>query len=340
MKYFKYLRYLLIGCLFSTIFISCQQRTPADQELVFTNPLVLQRADPFVYKTPEGVYYLIATVPEYNRIELRSSNTINGLAEAEPVVVWSRPESGDMSGHIWAPELHRIDGTWYIYFAAGRADDEWRIRMWVLSNDSEIPTQGEWVARGQIQTERDAFALDATTFVYEGQRYLLWTENVGPEHNTGLLLAKMADPTTIVGPQVVITVPEYEWEIQRYRVNEAPAVIFRNNKIFVTYSASATDHNYAIGLLWAEMGSNLLDTASWNKSSEPIFFSNPEFNRFGPGHNSFTVAEDGVTDLIFYHARDYKEIVGHPLFDPNRHTRVRVLNWTEDGFPDFRQNYE
>ncbi|MBN2637001.1 MAG: hypothetical protein JXR61_12080 [Prolixibacteraceae bacterium] len=29
--------------------------------------------------------------------------------------------------------------------------------------------------------------------------------------------------------------------------------------------------------------------------------------------------------------------VGHPLGDPNRDTRVRILHWTEDCSPDFRQ---
>ena len=38
---------------------------------------------------------------------------------------------------------------------------------------------------------------------------------------------------------------------------------------------------------------------------------------------------------MIYHARDYKNIKGDPLGDPNRHTRARVLLWKEDGFPDF-----
>ncbi len=33
-----------------------------------------------------------------------------------------------MSHHIWAPEIHHIDGMWYVYFAAGRAEDIWAIR--------------------------------------------------------------------------------------------------------------------------------------------------------------------------------------------------------------------
>jgi GH43 family beta-xylosidase len=43
---------------------------------------------------------------------------------------------------------------------------------------------------------------------------------------------------------------------------------------------------------------------------------------------------------MIYHARNYKEIAGEPLYDPNRHTRARVLRWTEDGMPDFGQELD
>ncbi len=308
------------------------------EEKAFDNPLALQRADPFVTKAGDSVYYFIATAPEYNRIEIRKSETINGIKEAEPVVVWRKHDQGSMSEHIWAPELHRIDGKWYIYFAASEADDKWKLRMYALSNPSEDPTKGEWTEEGQIVSNRDEFSLDATTFEFEDQRYMIWTDRASDTViNTGLYIAEMTSPTTLADKQVVITQPEYDWEIQGHRVNEGPAVLIRNGKIFVIFSASATDSNYNLGLLWADQDSDLLDPESWNKISEPVFYSNPEFDRYGPGHNSFTVAEDGETDVMIYHARDYKEIDGEPLYDPNRHTRARIIKWTEDGMPYFGQ---
>ena len=39
--------------------------------------------------------------------------------------------------------------------------------------------------------------------------------------------------------------------------------------------------------------------------------------------------------MLVYHARDYKDIQGDPLFDPNRHTRVQPIHYTADGVPDF-----
>jgi GH43 family beta-xylosidase len=307
------------------------------QDLKYNNPIALQRADPWIHRTDKGMYYLIATVPEYDRIEIRKAKTINGLTKAKPVVVWSKHESGPMSQHIWAPELHFLDGKWYIYFAASMAEDIWRIRMYALSNSSQDPTKGKWKEEGQIKTIRDDFALDATVFEHKGERYYVWAEKTRNDQNSGLIISRMKDPVTLTGAQVVITEPEYLWEKRTYMVNEGAAVIKRGDKIFMTFSASATDHTYAMGLLWAHVDSDLMDSKSWNKLPQPVFFTNEELKRFGPGHNGFTKAEDGVTDLVVYHARDYEKIEGQSLFDHNRHTRVRVLHWTEDGWPEFRQ---
>ncbi|OQO69800.1 hypothetical protein BH741_00005 [Enterococcus faecium] len=48
----------------------------------YRKPLIIQRADPFIYKHEDGYYYFIASVPSYDRIELRRSRTIAGLAYA------------------------------------------------------------------------------------------------------------------------------------------------------------------------------------------------------------------------------------------------------------------
>lgn len=55
---------------------------------------------------------------------------------------------------------------------------------------------------------------------------------------------------------------------------------------------------------------------------------------FGPGHNSFTLDEQG-NDVLVYHARNYTEIEGDPLYDPNRHTQIKALGWDAEGMPLF-----
>ncbi|MBT2757360.1 family 43 glycosylhydrolase [Mesobacillus foraminis] len=304
------------------------------------NPIIEQRADPWIYKHTDGYYYFTASVPEYDRIELRRAKTIQGLEDAKPVTAWTKPDEGPMSNLIWAPELHYIDGKWYVYYAAAWTSEIinglFDHRMFVIENESPNPLEGEWVEKGQIKTDLDTFSLDATTFEHNGTQYLVWPQK-DPEitGNSNLYIAPLKNPWTIEGPQVMISKPEYPWEIKGFWVNEGPAVLKRNGKIFITYSASATDENYCMGILTADENADLLNPESWKKSEEPVFQTNFEERQYGPGHNSFTVSEDGSEDIIVYHARTYTEIVGDPLYDPNRHTRAQVFTWKEDGTPDF-----
>lgn len=309
--------------------------THGQTEDQIVNPLIPQRADPWIYKHTDGYYYFTASVPEYDRIEVRRAATIQELSTAEPVVVWEKRDSGIMSKHIWAPEIHYIDDKWYIYFAAARVDGPFDHRIYVLENASANPLEGTWEEKGQLKTNWESFSLDATTFEHEGTRYLVWAQrNFSVPGNSNLYIAAMENPWTISGEQVELTRPEYDWEIIGFLVNEGAAVINRNGRIFITYSASATDANYAMGMLTAADDSDLLDPDSWTKSPEPVFKTNRETGQFGPGHNSFTVSPEGE-DLLVYHARNYEEIQGDPLYDPNRHTRVQPFEWNSDGTPNF-----
>ncbi|BCB91061.1 family 43 glycosylhydrolase [Phytohabitans suffuscus] len=301
------------------------------------NPLIEQRADPFITPRTDGMYYFTGSVPEYDRLVVRGAPTIAGLGGAPETVVWRRPASGRMGGHVWAPELHRVGGRWYIYFAAGDSDDVFRIRMYVLESPLPDPRDpAGWTLRGQIATEWDSFSLDATTFAHRGRRYLVWAQSE-PEIavNSSLYIARMDTPWSISTKPVRLTTPTRSWEIQGFRVNEGAAIIVRNGRVFLTFSASATDARYCMGLLTADAGADLLDRASWVKTPDPVFVTNERTGQYGPGHNTFTVAEDGVTDVLVYHARDYRDITGDPLYDPNRHTRVQKLYWHRDGTPLF-----
>ena len=133
--------------------------TLAEATAEYKNPIIKQRADPWVYKHKDGYYYFSGTVPEYDRIELRRAKTIQGLGEAQPIVVWTKRESGPKSKNIWAPELHYIDGKWYIYFAAARMDAPFDHRIYVLENASANPLEGTWVEKGRIHSKWETFSI-------------------------------------------------------------------------------------------------------------------------------------------------------------------------------------
>ncbi len=181
---------------------------------VFNNPLVKNRADPQIFLHSDGYYYFTATAPEYDRIELRRARSINELGTADAKVIWRKHASGPMSHHIWAPELHFIDGRWYLYFTAGRADAIWDIRLYALESSAVNPLEGEWIERGQIKTGWESFALDATTLAHAGQRYLVWAQRdpALDKKNTNIYLAKMDTPLSIAGSAILLSRPEYDWE--------------------------------------------------------------------------------------------------------------------------------
>lgn len=302
------------------------------------NPLVKNRADAQVFRHGDGYYYLTGSVPEYDRIVLRRSRTIAGLADAEERVLWRHEASGPMSGFIWAPEVHEIDGRWYAYFAAGPSgggEDVFRIRTYVLQCDGGDPMRGKWSVLGQFQTPWDSFNLDSTIFVHRGTRYFSWAQREpGIETNSNLYIAPLATPLTLARPATRLTVPTLDWEIRGFKVNEAPAVIESGGRLFMTYSASATDDRYCLGLLSIDVDGDLMDPHAWTKWGRPVFETCEATSVYGPGHNSFTTDDRG-RPLLVYHGRDYKEIEGDPLFNPDRHTRVQRLYFAADGTPDF-----
>lgn len=310
------------------------------QETKYNQPLILQRADPYVYLHEDGFYYFTASVPEYNRIILRRSETIEGLKEAEEVTIWEKHTTGPMSEHIWAPEIHYIEGKWYIYFAAGEKADVWKIRPYVLACYRENPMTASWVEEGRMKgKEGDDFAfsnfsLDATVLKHEGKNYFIWAQKVGSLSN--LYIAEMATPTQLKTEAVLLTKPEYDWECVGFEVNEGPAILKKDDTIFLAYSASATGACYCMGLLKAKMSSDLLNPASWTKSPVPVVVTDAEKGIYGPGHNSFTKSKDGSQDIMIYHARQYEKIIGNSLYDPNRHTMVMPVGWDEEGQPVFQ----
>lgn len=311
------------------------------KETEYNKPLILNRADPHVYKHKDGYYYFTASVPSYDKIILRRSKTIEGLADADEVIIWNKHEKGEMSHHIWAPEIHYLDNCWYIYFAAGRAEDKWAIRPYVLECKDENPLLGTWTELGKMQAADEdefsfrSFSLDATVFEDNGERYYVWAEKVGVgKMISNLYIAQMETPYKLKTIQVLLTTPDYDWERVNYWVDEGPSVVKRDGKIFLAFSGSATGACYCVGLLYANEGDDLLDPESWTKLRYPVLKTDEEKGIYGPGHNSFTKSEDGTKDIMIYHARQYDEIIGDSLYDPNRHTMMLEVEW-EDGMPVF-----
>lgn len=302
------------------------------------NPIVLQRADPYVIRH-NGEYYFTGSYPDYDRIILRKAKHLADLQSAEEVTIWTKHETGSTSHLIWAPELHRVNNKWYIYFGAAPDanidDDTFNHRVFCLENADEDPMTDNWVERGQVDTGWESFALDATSFMHNGDQYLIWgQQDFEIDSHSNLYIARMENPWTLATKPVMLAKPEFDWEKIRFKVCEGPSVLEHDGKIYLTYSASGTGPEYAMGMLTASADADLLDANSWTKSATPVFTTNEEAHMYGPGHNSFTKDEDDETDVMVYHVRNYTEITGDPLYEPNRQACAKRISWTAEG-PDF-----
>lgn len=312
-----------------------------EKVLKYNEPWILQRADPYLYRHEDGWYYFTASVPAYDSIVLRRAKTLLELADAEEKVIWEKHESGPMSEHIWAPEIHFLFGKWYLYFAGGEKEDVWNIRPYVLECQGTNPYEDEWKEMGKMKrAEEDpfsfeAFSLDATVFENKGEYYYVWAEKVGVgKQISNLYIAKMENGYTLKTVQVLLTTPDYDWERIGFWVNEGPAVIRRGKKLYLTFSASETGIDYCVGMLSADEDADLLDPGSWVKDRYPVLRTCEERKIYGPGHNSFTKDEKG-NDIMVYHARTEAVIEGNPLYNPNRHAMLMKINWDENDRPVF-----
>jgi GH43 family beta-xylosidase len=292
---------------------------------LFSNPVAARGADPWVLRWAGGYYYCGAS---RGAVRVGRSERLHEVARAPRAAVWTPPRGTPWSRHLWAPELHRLDGRFYIYVAADDGRNE-RHRMYVLEGETDDP-QRPFRLKGRIACPEDRWAIDGTVLSLEdGPRFFVWSGwEADVNGRQSLYVAPMSNPWTISGSRVRISTPELPWERgSRPLVNEGPSVLRgRGGRVFLVYSAggSWTD-DYCLGLLSLE-GKDPLQPRAWRKHERPIFARTAHV--FGPGHASFTRSPDDAEDWIVYHA------ARHRGSGWKRDVRMQRIGWNADGWPE------
>ncbi len=280
------------------------------------DPWVVEREGEYFYCYSAGNGVCVARVPSLHQL----SQTGNR--------VYTAPAGTAYSKEYWAPELHYLNGEWYIYVAADDGNNE-NHRMYVLKGTSRDPTDPfEFV--GQITDPSDKWAIDGTVMELNGELYFIWSGwegNVNVAQN--IYIAHMSDPCTIDSQRVCLSVPTCHWEkVGEPHVNEGPAVLQHGGKTFVVYSASGSwTDNYCLGMLTLT-GDDPLNPEHWDKAASPVFRKRTKV-AYGPGHCSFSKAPDGSVWMI-YHA--------NPVSGTGwsgRSVWISPVTFDENGIPDF-----
>ena len=229
-----------------------------------------------------------------------------------------------------------------LFAASGSKDNVWDIDCHIIMCNGDDPYNDEWIDKGKFNGFDDfsfrGFSLDMTYFECNRKHYVAWAQH-GGNSNVYLATINPDKPWQTISPAILLTKPEYDWERVNIPVNEGPAAMIHNGRIYLAFSASATGPEYCIGLMYADEKADLTDISNWTKLETPLLTSDDLDGEYGPGHNSFVKDENG--DWVFiYHSRDEKCFNGEcgfagqdPLYDPCRSARIRKVKWSSDGLP-------
>lgn len=349
-KYF----FLILVVFFSFTGCTKKKKTQISQHThtqlsTYSNPLLQRGARPWA-TFHNGIYYYMQDCE--NKIVLWRTKDITNISNADYKVVWV-PKDKNNSYHLWAPELHLINNKWYIYFAAddGNTDNH---QVYVIENNSEDPFEGEFNMIKRVKTDQDNnWAIHASIFNHNENLYMIWSgwQTKRSEVETQCIyIARMKNPWTLASERVLISKPEFEWERQWINpdgsktgypiyVNEDPHVFYTKNKdkILIYYAASGTwTPYYSVGLLYADVNSELTDPSSWTKVNSPVFSQNEENQVFATGSPCFIPSPNYKEVFFLYQARStekepYGSLPSSSL--DTRSPRLQKIEWDDNGFP-------
>lgn len=282
---------------------------------IFNNPFVTtaDTPDPFIAQK-DGYYYL--TYSQDSRIDIRKAKHMSLMSLSAGANIWQN-NTGTGLTKVWAPELHYLNGYWYVYFTATPDGSDFGHRMYYMRNTDtdNDPTTGSWTAPAIIANGPNYYAIDGTILTASGGGsglWFIWCGRTGTNEPSRLYISAMSSPTTLTGPKVMISQPQHSWETQGYPVNEGPIALRETSGglTYVVYSASAADQpsGYCLGLLALNGGGNPMQASDWVKKPTPVFSSAGSV--YSPGHCGFFtssyVNSSGTTlkqHWIVYHAK-------------------------------------
>ncbi len=311
-------------CIVMAMLFSASIANAEDASRTFVNP-VYAGQDPYIMVGPDGAYYQAASIRGDRGIRVYRSEKLTDRGIHRDV--YHAPDEGPYRDQLWAPEIHYLDGKWYIYTCADDGDNA-NHRVIVLKADTDDPL-GSYHQAAVLKTP--GWAIDATVAKFaNGKRYCIWSawpKEVTPDSTQHLFISEMESPTKLIGPIVDLSTKMYPWETagRPAGLNEGAQVLRRNGKTMIIYAASGSwTPDYCFGLMTLE-GDNAMDADAWKKHPKP-WFSRAN-NVYGPGHGCLVASPDGKEDWLAFHSSI------DPKGSWNRCISLKKVTWNDEGLP-------
>ena len=296
---------------------------------------IRESGDPCVLWDEEtGYYYATYSSGRSDRITLYRARTLGDLGNAEGREIYVTGDAcwqeKEIMSYLYAPELHKMDGKWYIYFSGspisltGEGKEKARVgvRLFCLECDGDDPWN-DYSFKGCLN--ESLRAIDASVFTLGGQSYALCAEIV-PGMGNVITIGRLKNPWTMEGDPVRIAHAEYDWELMDGMVNEGPWFFTGpTGRHFLLYSANNVNSYYYCLNILELSGEDPMDASQWVKRPETTFATYG--TAYCPGHGCVFMSPDGREYYLAYHVKQYRNGSG------SRQLQIQPLFFDADGAP-------
>ena len=309
-------------------------------EIEFTNPIA-GYADPSVQYDAETGYYYYTYSGLYKgkqAIYVTRAPNLCDVGCSDPVLIWTSAMQADGRGSdivsIWAPQINKIDGKWYIYATCAKESSDSAKRLpyvWVGGESPLDPYSYHGTINGY--DPKVAIYLAPRLIEYGGVRYIcnggFFRESDRSGHQQSLFITKLKSPTEFDGAPTVIARPTMKYE--DYKILEGPiGLTSPDGTLYLCYAAGHTrGQEYCTGIMKFLGGENdsLANASLWQKMEEPLHFVDYDTRVYSPGAMMFTTSPDGEQVWAVYHAKKYT-YTAYTM----RRLYAQPLTWVDD-FP-------
>ena len=274
-------------------------------------------------------YYNLYVDDQMGYDRIRKSASLAGLVNAEPEVVYVG--TGGVAPAVSCSYLFHWNSRWYQYCGDSTGN-------LVLESSADDPSSS-YTFLGRLDAPSGFTGYAEWPIMSNGQIYMLITTNGEGVTYNSIYAAKFSDPATRTGSWNLISVPaggSGSWECGDGRcIDEGGSAVIHGSNIYLLFSAGGYESpDYCVGMLTANMSSDLTQQANWTKSSGCVISRNNSSDVYGPGSAMWFKSPDGTQDWIIYHL---KTSTANNMNGDDRKLEAMQVTWDGSGNPVFSQ---